>query len=112
MPDEGATAVVTENIPLHHKAELPAVLTKPWLWFVLPGISTFMLNAVTTHLTNDVTPVPLLWVLLLTAFLLSYVVGFSNIGEKGLIGWCILAAITLAGSAFLGCTIKHLGEKF
>ncbi|MFA7175549.1 MAG: hypothetical protein WC340_19395, partial [Kiritimatiellia bacterium] len=100
LPKHDTHEAAEQAPPVHHEAKLPAVLTKPWLWFVLPGISTFLLNAVTTHLTNDITPVPLLWVLLLAAFLLSYVAGFSNIGEKGLIGWTILAALVLTASAF------------
>ncbi|MFA7175051.1 MAG: fused MFS/spermidine synthase [Kiritimatiellia bacterium] len=111
-PKQETPEVITEAAPLHHEAKLPTMLTKPWLWFVLPGISTFLLNAVTTHLTNDITPIPLLWVLLLAAFLLSYVVGFSNIGEKGLIGWTIMAALVLTASAFIGCTSQYIGDKF
>jgi hypothetical protein len=79
---------------------LPAPLAKPWLWFALPALSTFLLNAMTLHLSTDVTPVPMMWALLLTAFLGSYVIGFSSAGEKGLIVWAGLAAVILAGAAY------------
>ncbi len=80
-------------------SDLPAALTRPWLWFALPALSTFLLNAVTAHLSTDVTPVPMMWVLLLTAFLLSYVIGFSKAGEGGLIVWAIVAVLVLAAAA-------------
>lgn len=54
-----------------------------WRWLVLPGLSCFLLNAVTAYLTTDLSPLPLVWVVLLALFLLSYVVGFSRIGERG-----------------------------
>jgi hypothetical protein len=65
----------------------PATLPLPsvsLLWFLLPAVSVFLLNAVTAHLTLDVMPLPLLWVVLLGAFLLSYVVGFSGGGARWL----------------------------
>ena len=48
------------------------------LWFALPASTCFLLNAVTTHLTLDILPLPLLWAVLLSIFLLSYVIGFSD----------------------------------
>ena len=49
-----------------------------WTWYVLPGVTSFLLNAIVAHLFTDVTPLPLVWVAMLSAFLLSYVVGFSS----------------------------------
>lgn len=62
------------------------------LWLLLPCLSTVILDAVTTHLSTDVSPFPLMWVILLGAFLLSYSVGFSRIGEKLMPLWWVLAA--------------------
>jgi len=70
------------------------------LWLLLPATSTFLLNAVTAHLSTDVTPIPLLWVALLAAFLLSYIIGFSKLGEKGVLVWCVVAMIPLAFCAY------------
>jgi len=69
------------------------------LWFLLPGVSAFLLNAVTAHLLVDVTPMPLVWVVVLAAFLLSYVIGFSPLGERRRGVWCGAAALALAGAA-------------
>lgn len=54
-----------------------------WRWLALPGLSCFLLNAVTAYLTTDLSPLPLVWVVLLALFLLSYIIGFSRIGERG-----------------------------
>ncbi len=70
-----------------------------WLWFLLPGVSAFLLNAVIAHLFTDVTPMPLVWVVILAVFLLSYVVGFSRFGANRLGLWCGLAALALMGAA-------------
>ncbi|MDR3221343.1 MAG: fused MFS/spermidine synthase [Candidatus Accumulibacter sp.] len=102
--DEGGMGTQT-GVSSGHAREanpLPAALARPWLWFALPALSTFLFNATTTHLSLDVTPVPMLWVLLLSAFLLSYVIGFSTVGEKGLILWAFLAVAASALSAAVG----------
>ena len=90
---------------------LPAPLTRAWLWFALPALSTFLLNAITAHLSTDISPVPLMWVLLLTAYLLTYILGFSFIGEKGLIAWSGLAVLTLLGAAIV-TVMPPAGQTF
>ena len=49
-----------------------------WRYFVLSAASCFLLNAVSTHLGSDTTPLPLLWVALLSVYLLSYILGFTD----------------------------------
>ncbi|HNX35257.1 MAG TPA: fused MFS/spermidine synthase [Kiritimatiellia bacterium] len=73
--------------------------SRGWLWFLLPGVTTFLLNAVIAHLFTDVTPLPLVWVVMLAVFLLSYVAGFSRFGTARRGVWCGLAALSLAGLA-------------
>jgi hypothetical protein len=80
-------------------SELPDSLARPWLWVALPALSTFLLNSVTVHLTSDITPMPMIWVVLLAMFLLSYVLGFSVIGEKGLFVWAGLSVVVLLCAA-------------
>lgn len=50
------------------------------LWVLLPMCSSMMLCATTTHLTENVAAIPLLWVLPLTIYLLSFIVTFE--GER------------------------------
>lgn len=78
------------------------------LWLGLPAASTFLLNAVTAHLSTDVSPIPLLWVVLLAAFLVSYIIGFSAIGEKGAAFWCFGAVLALFGCAY---AMRLMGQR-
>ncbi len=70
-----------------------------WAWYVLPGVTAFLLNAVVAHLFTDVTPLPLVWVAMLSAFLLSYVVGFSARRWLTSSVGIVLAAVSLCGAA-------------
>lgn len=57
--------------------------TPPWrkvYWFALPACSSMLLLSVTNHLDQDVAAVPLLWVLPLAVYLLSFIVSFG--GQK------------------------------
>lgn len=49
-----------------------------WLWFTLPMLGSVMLLATTNLLTQDVAPIPLLWVLPLCIYLLSFVFTFHG----------------------------------
>lgn len=48
------------------------------LWFCLPACSTLFLLAVTGEITQNVPPVPFLWVLTLSFYLLSFVICFEK----------------------------------
>ncbi|MCE3000379.1 MAG: fused MFS/spermidine synthase [Betaproteobacteria bacterium] len=48
------------------------------LWLVLAAMGSFMLIAVTNHITHDVASVPFLWILPLTLYLLSFVLCFEG----------------------------------
>ena len=47
------------------------------LWLALPAVASLQLAAVTAHLTQDVASLPLLWILPLGAYLLSFVLAFE-----------------------------------
>ncbi len=48
------------------------------LWLLLPACGSLLLCAVTNHLSQNIAAIPLLWILPLTAYLLSFVVAFSQ----------------------------------
>lgn len=89
-PAASSSCAVSGDMPLPSAA----------LWFLLPGFTAFLLNATTAHLLVDVTPMPLVWVVLLAAFLLSYVLGFSSVGERYRLGWSLASGGALAAAAF------------
>jgi hypothetical protein len=62
---------ITPN--LSAKSAIPASAQRWWLWFALPALGSVMLLATTNLLTQDVAPIPLLWVLPLCVYLLSFV---------------------------------------
>ena len=47
-------------------------------WLVLAAIPSSLLLGVTTHVTTDLAPIPLLWVVPLALYLLTFVVAFSS----------------------------------
>lgn len=74
------------NIAPSTKHQAPSTI----FYFLIPAVSCALLNSVTTHLTLDILPLPLLWAVLLGIFLLSYIVGFSGRGKSAY--WAIPAA--------------------
>jgi hypothetical protein len=80
----------------------------PWrmaLWFALAACGGMLLLSVTDHLTANVAAVPLLWVLPLAVYLLSFIFIFGSNREyrQGL--WLRLLALTLG---LLGYAISNI----
>jgi hypothetical protein len=63
------------SIPHHSAASTP--LRTKLLWFLLPLAASMQLSAITQHLTVNVAAIPLLWILPLAAYLLTFVVAFQ-----------------------------------
>ena len=65
-----------------HEDTRPAKFAPSWtdrfLWFVLVMASTSLMLGVTTHITTDVAAVPLLWVVPLALYLLTFIVAFAR----------------------------------
>ncbi|WP_260706650.1 spermidine synthase [Edaphobacter flagellatus] len=49
-----------------------------WLWFLLPMAAAMQLSAVTAHLTVNIAAIPLLWVLPLAVYLITFIVAFDR----------------------------------
>lgn len=52
--------------------------TAPWRWVLLAFVPTALMMGATTYLSTDVAAVPLLWVLPLAAYLLTFIVAFAK----------------------------------
>jgi spermidine synthase len=48
------------------------------LWLLLPGCSSLLLCAFTSHISQNVAAIPLLWILPLSAYLLSFIIAFHS----------------------------------
>lgn len=55
----------------------PASTWKRSLWFLLPMGAAMQLTAVTSHLSQNIAAIPLLWILPLAAYLLTFVIAFQ-----------------------------------
>ncbi|MGE5323165.1 MAG: fused MFS/spermidine synthase [Actinomycetota bacterium] len=58
-------------------ADSPALADRI-LWLLLPACASLLLCAVTSHLTQNIAAIPLLWILPLGAYLLSFIWAFSG----------------------------------
>ncbi|MDR3576896.1 MAG: hypothetical protein P4L50_23770 [Anaerolineaceae bacterium] len=64
------------------------------VWILLSAVASTMLLAVTSQITQEVAPIPLLWVLPLAIYLLSFILTYSNERwyNRGVFGGLLLAA--------------------
>jgi hypothetical protein len=79
-----------QGLPLAAEARSPEPAGRQLLWLAIPAASCFLLNATTAHLTSAITPMPLMWVYVLSLYLLTYVIGFTDRGSKLLPLWLVL----------------------
>jgi hypothetical protein len=72
------TPSTARSAPTEFPAKAPsATVRKKWLWFLLPMAAAMQLTAVTGHLTVNIAAIPLLWMLPLAVYLLSFIVAFE-----------------------------------
>lgn len=61
--------------------QAPALIPQPFhylLWLLLPAFASVVLLATTNHVSTDVAVVPLLWVLPLALYLLTFIIAFDH----------------------------------
>lgn len=92
------TEAVEENTPVETTVADTPTQTNPKVWLFLSALSCFLLNGISAHLCNDITPLPLMWAVMLALYLLSWTFGFTDRGSRlgPLTG---LIAMVLAGFA-------------
>jgi hypothetical protein len=72
---EGATMVAVADVP----AETPApTWGEMGLWVALAACASALLVSITNHLSANVAPIPLLWVVPLALYLLSFILSFES----------------------------------
>ena len=68
---------------------LPTSSSRPWpIWITLAFVPSSLLLGVTTYITTDIASAPLLWVIPLALYLLSFIIAFSRRGAPSL-GWAL-----------------------
>ena len=63
------------------------------LWVLLPAVGSGLLLATTSGLTQDVAPVPLLWVVPLSLYLLTFILAFAGWYSRILFGGLFVIAV-------------------
>jgi hypothetical protein len=108
------SAQAARDLPVIHEPEVKgSISARWWLWFTLPALGSVMLLATTNLLTQDVAPVPLLWVLPLSVYLLSFVFTFgkSSWYFRGLFHPLFaLAALVTVIALFRGTNMSVFGQ--
>ncbi|MEI8233015.1 MAG: hypothetical protein WCG44_04745, partial [bacterium] len=60
--------------PIH--APKPLIL---FAWLLLAGLPSLLMLSGTTYITQALTPLPLIWIIPLSLYLISYIIGFSHL---------------------------------
>jgi len=71
-------ARIAPNAPLDPPPNTNRPRVAPWRWLLLAAVPSSLLLGVTTHVSTDIAAVPLLWVLPLALYLLSFVATFAR----------------------------------
>ena len=79
------------------------------LWFLLPAGASIQLCAVTSHLSQNIAAIPLLWVLPLGVYLLTFIVAFEAPGFYR--RWLVVRLLVL-GLASLGIMLSQTDSKW
>ena len=101
----GSAPVVAGEAALAASAGADAIVPPPraadyLLWLALPALGSWLLLAITNHITQNVASIPFLWVLPLAVYLLSFVLCFESDRWYRRSIFLPLAAVMLALCAF------------
>jgi spermidine synthase len=97
-PDAAQTSVAAAPSMIPDVAPSPASRI---LWLLMAAGGSLLLSAVTSHLSQNIAAIPLLWILPLTIYLLTFVLAFN--GGRVYSRWLMvrLLAVALGGVAYL-----------
>jgi hypothetical protein len=102
------TFALTQSPAATEENTSPSYRTK-LLWLSLSACGSMMLLAVTNHLSENVAPVPLLWVLPLALYLLSFALVFAkrSFYSRWFVARFLAVALGCAGFAIYDSSITH-----
>jgi hypothetical protein len=89
------TAAPVEETPVQQPAARQYIL-----WLLLPAVASLLLLAITNHLSQNVAAIPLLWILPLSLYLLSFILCFEGEGWYKRNPYLQLLAVALGGMAY------------
>ena len=89
--------------------ETPPRISEYLLWLAFAALGSVLLLASTSHITQNITSVPFLWVLPLTLYLLTFVLAFEGRGGRGWYDprWGIYLALAFAVAMAAGLSASR-----
>jgi hypothetical protein len=93
--------------PVAAGAEEPLTVRRRLTWLVLAAVPSGLIVAATTVLTTDVAPIPLLWVLPLGLYLITFMIAFSS-GARS--RWVFRASVWVLPVAVLAVAVVTVAE--
>ena len=90
----------------------PSSRWDPVLWVVLPAITSGLLLATTSHLSQDIAAVPLIWMVPFTIYLMTYIATFAGWHRRGTWRVLLLAAAAIVLMAATGQLYGRLYGNF
>jgi hypothetical protein len=87
----------------------PTAVATRWLWFLLPMAAAMQLSAVTSHITSNIAAIPLLWILPLAVYLITFILAFEF---PGFYHRSIVVRLLVVMLASLGYAISKIDSSF
>ncbi len=98
MPTKHAARGVPEAAA--QQDETAPTRSRQALWCTLAATGSFLLLAMSNHITQNIASVPLLWILPLSIYLISFILCFDGSGWYPRRMFLVLAAVALGGMAW------------
>jgi hypothetical protein len=95
------SAAATSGEPARLERGPAPVLAQRIQWVVLPAVASFLLLAVTNHLTQNIASIPFLWIVPLALYLLSFILCFDGRGWYQRRFFLPLAGLALVAMAWI-----------
>ncbi|HET8550214.1 MAG TPA: fused MFS/spermidine synthase [Bryobacteraceae bacterium] len=108
------TAKMTSVIPAGHPdavgSKLAVQFGEKFMWIALPACASTMLLAFTSFLSQDVAPLPFLWIVPLSCYLLTFVICFGreSIYNPRVGRWALVPSFVLMAAVMQGGWDKQL----
>lgn len=104
-----ATAAPPQTITDEDLAAPPSPRSHKLLWVLLPIGAAMQLSAVTSFLTANLAPIPLLWILPLAVYLITLILAFQF---RIRLPWSLIGRVTVVAVAALAYTLTKVnGER-
>jgi hypothetical protein len=91
---------ITKDAPVERPElrDQPVTLTRRLRWVALSAVPSSLMLGVTTYMTTDIAAIPLLWVLPLALYLLTFIIVFAHISPRAqnAIVWGLLVGAAAA----------------